>query len=109
MNNKKVISKVIDKEKAEEKYSDAIASGNTGAISSQEDKIIKVNIGNIPSKSIVKLISEFIQFLNIEDVSYCYSTIKNFPNFATKNNKTNVKLRRIQANIIIKCHLKIYV
>ena len=26
---------------------------------------IKVNIGNIPGKSIVKLTSEFIQFLNI--------------------------------------------
>ena len=39
MNNKKVISKVLEREKAEEKYTDAIAKGNTGAISNIEDKI----------------------------------------------------------------------
>ena len=47
MNNKKVVSKVLDKEKAEEKYNDAIASGNVGVISTIKDKFIKVNIGNI--------------------------------------------------------------
>ena len=39
MNNKKVISKILEREKAEEKYTDAIAKGNTGAISNIEDKI----------------------------------------------------------------------
>ena len=39
MNNKKVISKVLEREKAEEKYTDAIAKGNTGVISNIEDKI----------------------------------------------------------------------
>ena len=67
MNNKTVISKVIEKEKAKEKYSDAIASGNVGALSSEEDNFIKVNIGNIQSKNIAKLTSEFIQFINTEE------------------------------------------
>jgi hypothetical protein len=106
MNNKKVISKVIDKIKAEEKYTDAIASGNTGAFSSKELNEIKVNIGNIPGKSIVKLTSEFIQFLNIEDMSYCYSFMKNFPNFSSQN-YNNAKLQKIKVKINIKTFSKI--
>ena len=105
MNNKKVISKVIDKNKAEEKYTDAIASGNTGAFSSKELNEIKVNIGNIPGKSIVKLTSEFIQFLNIEDMSYCYSFMKNFPNFSSQN--YDAKLQKIKVKIKVKTFSKI--
>ena len=105
MNNKKVISKVIDKEKAEEKYSDAIASGNTGAMTKKEENNIKVLVGNIPGNSIVKLTSEFIQFLNIEDMSYCYSTIKNFPTFHGQNFQN--KLHQIQAKINLKTFSKI--
>ena len=37
INGKKAISKIMEKEKAKEKYSDALASGNTGTISSQRD------------------------------------------------------------------------
>ena len=124
MNNKKVISKVIDKEKAEEKYNDAIASGNTGVLSSQEDKYIKVNIGNISAKSYIKLTTEFIQFLKSEDMSFCYMTMKNYPVITEgedknkKNNKKKIKkintknptkdsIQKIKAQIKIKTHSKI--
>ena len=103
MNNKTVISKVIEKEKAKEKYSDAIASGNVGALSSEKDNFIKVNIGNIPSKSIAKLTSEFIQFINTEDMSYCYTCMKNFPNFSDQKGK----FQKIQIKINIKTFSKI--
>ena len=105
MNNKKVVSKVLDKEKAEEKYNDAIANGNVGVISSIKDKFIKVNIGNISGGELIKLTTEFIQFLNTEDMSYCFTVMKNFPEFCTKDNK--IKLFRIQANINLKTHSKI--
>ena len=105
MNNKKVVSKVLEKEKAEEKYNDAIASGNVGAISSIKDKYIKVNIGNITGGELIKLTTEFIQFLNTEDMSYCFTVMKNFPEFCVKDNK--IKLFRIQANIMLKTHSKI--
>ena len=82
VNNKKVISKVLEREKAEEKYTDAIAKGNTGAISNIEDKYFEVAIGNIGAGEVVKLTSEFIQFLEYEDMHYCYTTIKNFPYFS---------------------------
>jgi len=93
MNDKKVISKVIDKGKAEEKYNDAIASGNTGVLSSQEDKYIKVNIGNISAKSYIKLTTEFIQFLKSEDMSFCYTTMKNYP-VITENADKNEKNKK---------------
>ena len=49
------------KEKAEEKYSDAIASGNVGIISryEEDDKTYSVNIGNLKPKKQVKLDSIF--------------------------------------------------
>lgn len=109
MNNKTVISKVIEKEKAKEKFNDAIASGNVGAMASQDDKDqnIKVNIGNIPKNSIVKLTSEFIQFLKIKDMSYCYTVMKNFPKFSSnKINNTSI-LYKVIVNIILKTHSKI--
>ena len=107
MNNKKVVSKVIEKEKAIEKYNDAIAGGNAGAFSSKEVNYIKVNIGNIPSKSIVKLTTEFIQFLSTEDMSYCYTFMKNFPDFSTQNYKNNAKLQKIKVKINVKTFSKI--
>ena len=106
MNNKKVISKVLEREKAEEKYTDAIAKGNTGAISNIEDKYFEVAIGNIGAGEIVKLTSEFIQFLEYEDMYYCYTTIKNFPYFS--NNVFETKnMYKIQAKINIKTLSKI--
>ena len=106
MNNKKVISKVLEREKAEEKYTDAIAKGNTGAISNIEDKYFEVAIGNIGPGELVKLTSEFIQFLEYEDLYYCYTTIKNFPYFSNNVFKTK-NMYKIQAKINIKTLSKI--
>ena len=105
MNNKLVVSKVLDKEKAEEKYNDDIAKGNVGAVSSIKDKNINVTIGNIEGGELIKLTTEFIQFLNTEDMSFCFQVMKNFPEFNTK--KKTIKLFKIQANINIKTHSKI--
>ena len=107
LNDNKIISKVIDKEKAEEKYNDAIANKKVGAISSHDEQYINVIIGNINPGDFVKLTTEFIQFLDIEDMSFCYSTIKNFPKFCNKNNENILNLKKIEAKINIKCHSKI--
>ena len=62
-------SKVIKTEKAEEKYSDSIASGNA-AIYTAIDKIDKnkiiVHIGNIPPKDELVFISNFLILLNLQ-------------------------------------------
>ena len=57
MDDQIVLSKVMPKEKAEEKYSDTIASGNVGFISKYEEdnKTYSVNIGNIKPKKQIKL------------------------------------------------------
>ena len=53
--NKIVISKIMSKEKAEEKYNDTIASGNTGFISIYKEKEYTVNIGNLEPNQQIKL------------------------------------------------------
>ena len=105
MQNKKIISKVLNKEKAEEKYNDAIAKGNTGVISSIKDKYINVTIGNIPPGELIKLTTEFIQFLISEDMSYCYNTIKNFPKIDNKAKEK--RFFKIKAKINIKTKSRI--
>jgi len=61
-----VKSKVIKKEKAEEKYTDSISSGNSAVFVTKDpnsfDRMI-VNMGNIPPKQEVIFISEFLQFI----------------------------------------------
>ena len=103
LNGKKVTSKILEKEKAKEKYNDAIASGNVGIISSIEDKFIKVNIGNIAPFGVVKLTTEFIQFITSEDMSYCFETMKNYPVI----NDRYFNLKDVKAKIILKCHSRI--
>ena len=53
----KVKSKIIKKEKAEEKYTDTISSGNTAIYVTYENNNIIINMGNIPSKTEVIFIS----------------------------------------------------
>lgn len=72
-------SKVIKKQKAEEKYSDSLAEGNTSLVSfivdGEED--LKVCIGNVKSRSQVKVTIYSSVIIGFEDKSYCYI---NFPN-----------------------------
>ena len=103
LNGKKVTSKILEKEKAKEKYNDAIASGNVGIISSIEDKFIKVKIGNIAPFGVVKLTTEFIQFITSEDMSYCFETMRNYPVI----NDRYFDLKDVKAKIILKCHSRI--
>ncbi len=100
LNNKIIISKILDKEKAEEKLSDAVAKGNLGIKSSyKEDNYSYIlNIGNLNPKSEVKIISEFIQFLTNDDLSYSFSLM----NYYLLSDYDNLKY-----NININTHSKI--
>ena len=75
-------SKVIKTEKAEEKYSDSIASGKA-AIFTSVDKYdknkIMVNIGNLPPNEELTFISEFIQFTESSNNSNEYELFRNIP------------------------------
>ena len=79
--DKIIKSKVIESNKAEEKYNDAIASGNTGiaTIYDEKNKICSVKIGNLPEKETLELKLNFIQFVNIKNDYYSLNLIKDFP------------------------------
>ena len=82
-----VKSKVIQKSKAEEKYTDSISSGNAAIFVTYDsywDRVI-INMGNIPPKEEVIFISEFIQFIESAD-SYEFELFRNLPVFKEKSN-----------------------
>ena len=81
-NSTKVKSKVIKKEKAEEKYSDAISSGNASiftAVDPNDKNNIIVHIGNLPPKQELIFTSEFIQFTESSNNSFEYELFRNIP------------------------------
>ena len=93
----KAKSKVIKEEKAEEKYTDSVASGNAAiytTIDKDEENKIIVHIGNIPPKEKLIFTSEYIQYTESVNNSYEYEFFRNVP--IMKDNKGD----NIQNNII---------
>ena len=82
-----VKSKIIKKEKAEQKYTDSISSGNAAIFvsddPSNENRII-INMGNIPPKEELTFISEFIQYTESAD-TYEFELFRNLPILAGKD------------------------
>ena len=110
MDDKKIVSKVLSKEKAEEKYNDIIAKGNVGFISnySKDNKVYSVNIGNLPPKKSIELKSTFIQMLDSNDLSYEFNIMENYPDFNYKElENKNSENKKINAIINIETQSKI--
>ena len=111
IDNQIVLSKVMPKEKAAEKYSDTIASGNVGFMSKYEEdnKSYSVNIGNLKPKQQIKLDSIFMQMIGSQDISYEFSIMDNYPSFYYKEakNDDSPKYKKIFANIQIQTQSKI--
>ena len=82
----KVKSKVIKKTKAEEKFGDAMASGNAAIYVSDDsyNNRIVLNMGNIPPKEELILICEFIQ-LTESSKKYEFEFFRNLPIFKGNN------------------------
>ena len=107
---KMVISKVMKKEKAEEKYEDSIASGNQGFISRYNEDMTSytVNIGNINPKQKVKLNAIFIQMIGSQDMSYEFNIMEKYPSFHYKElNSNEARNKIIKANFKIETQSKI--
>ena len=108
--DKIVISKVMSKEKAEEKYNDSIASGNTGFISRYNEEMTNysVNIGNVNPKQKIKLNTIFIQMIGSQDMSYEFNIMEKYPTFHYKEiNQDGERNKIIKANLIIETQSKI--
>ena len=110
--DKVIISKVMPKEKAKEKYTDAISSGNVGFFSEYEEdnKVYSVNIGNLKPKEQIKLNTVFIQMIESQDMSYMFNIMEKYPSFYFKgskkrNNKPKDKI--INADFEIRTQSKI--
>lgn len=105
--NKTVISKVLSKEKAKEKYSDAIASGNTGVLSSFNESFSNytINIGNVLPLEKVKLTSIYNQMITSQDMSYEFSFMENYPCFVYEGKK--VQSKKIEGKFILNTKSKI--
>ena len=116
-NNIEVKSKVIKKEKAEIKYTDSISSGNAAIFVSQdpenENRII-INMGNIPPKTDIIFISEFLHLIQISQ-KYEFELFRNLPIFKGNDNiyqnselkgKININTKneiiKIEKNILMK-------
>ena len=114
----KVKSKVIKKEKAEIKYTDTIASGNTAIFVTEDqdfEQRIIINMGNIPSKTKVIFISEFIHPIEASN-KYEFELFRNIPTFQGNdrtiyenydingviNIKTKNEIINIEKNILMK-------
>ena len=102
LDDKIIVSRILDKEKAEGKYIDSIAQGNTGIISSYNEKqyAYHINLGNLNPGSNVIITTEFIQFLSSEDLSYCFSVMENYLSLSnnltyTINIKAESKITRL--------------
>ena len=79
--DKKVKSKVITKEKAEQKYSDAIAEGNTAIyceFNQKQNKYV-IHLGNIEPKTKVIFKSHFHQKIISNDLNYIFKLMNHFP------------------------------
>ena len=89
VNNQKVISKILEKEKAKEKYNDSITTGNYSLVSyiNDDDKKIKICLGNIPPNQEVELKSYYINSLICNDLSYQASFPVIFPEFIIEDPK----------------------
>ena len=108
INDKVACSRIFEKEKAKEKYSDSIASGDVGIYSSYADddpNSYCINIGNIAPGNIIELNTEFVQFITSDDMSFCFSVMTDYPQFS--DGEFAFSGKSIRANISIKTHSKI--
>ena len=104
---KTIVSKIADKEKAKEKVSDAIASGNTGVYveygSSTDTQ--EVSIGNLQPKEKVTMKSEYMQMISSSDMSYQVSLIQNYPCFIANSQREKYDI--LIGTVDVKCKSKL--
>ena len=91
LDDKIIVSKILEKEKGKEKYTDEIASGKTAFFGNvlESGEKMEINIGNLLPGKIIELMTEYIQLIQSEDMSYCLNIIQSYPKIVL--NLTNDK------------------
>ena len=100
--DQKVISKLIEKRKAEEKYTDTIASGNYGLLSYSSKEETTIFLGNIPPNEEITLKTYFFGHIISKDYSYQASFPVIFPGFilGDPNNNESPENYQYQKQIV---------
>ena len=101
----KAKSKIIKKEKATVKYTDAISSGNAAIFVAETNENIIINMGNIPPKEEVIFISDFIYFIKYTEY-YEFEIFRNLPIFIGKGDE-RYENNKLKEKIYIKTKNKI--
>ena len=109
LDNKKVVSRILEKEKAKEKYSDSITTGNYNFISYNEDNKSTVSLGNIPPNKEIELKTYYIGNLICNDLSYETTIPVIFPKFIIEDPKNEILPQNENEFIKKKVKGKIYI
>ena len=86
-NNQRIISKLLEKGKAEEKYNDTISTGNSSFLSYISYNLTKVCLGNISPGEEIELKTFFFGHVISKDISYQATFPVIFPDFILEDPK----------------------
>ena len=83
--NQKIISKILEKEKAKEKYNDTISTGDTAFYSSREKDETKICLGNLSPNEEIELKTFYFGHITIKDLSLQAKFPVIFPKFVMED------------------------
>ena len=83
--NQKIISKILEKEKAKEKYSDTITQGDSGFVSYTLDDETKICLGNVSPNEEIELKTFYFGHITIKDLSLQAKFPVLFPKFVMED------------------------
>ena len=86
-NNQRIISKLLEKGKAEEKYNDTISTGNSSFLSYISYNLTKICLGNISPGEEIELKTFFFGHVISKDISYQATFPVIFPDFILEDPK----------------------
>ena len=96
--DQKIISQLLEKEKAKEKYNDTISTGNSGLISYNENNTTKICLGNLPSGEEIELKTYFFGHIICKDLSYQAKFPVIFPSFLIQDSKSEGNIENYSYN-----------
>ena len=106
--NKKIISKILEKEKAKEKYCDTITKGDSAFLSYSLDDETKICLGNVSPNEEIELKTFYFGHITIKDLSLQAKFPVIFPKFVMEDPSFNERYIYYQyENITVKG--KIYI
>lgn len=100
-------SKVIEKNKGEEKYSDTISSGNAAIVVKEENDKYLINLGNIPIKEEVVFVSNYLNYIKKKKDLLVCDLINNLPDFYNEDSRITRFEEIIKAQLKLKSNKKI--